>query len=537
MQTKESMLYEQIENEKVRCNLCARRCLISEGRVGFCRVRKNIKGKLYSLNYAKACSAIIDPIGKKPLSHFHPGSLVMSIATIGCNFRCQFCLDGDNTLPLLIDDRLTFMSVKELNSFFKEEQTITDLSDIEIYAINHRGPVKVLGVSRRKANDRIYEIITECERRINLTGEHIIPIVNENGEIKGKRASEIRSGDRLFTFSEIFYVEESPRANLFKGITLKNLKENLKEKKRRISAVRKVKVVKPTYRYVYDLTLAGGIDWEAHTFYAGDGILVHNCDNWVISQERDITGRYLPPEEVVKLTVRYGAQGISYTYTEPTIFFEYAYDTAVLAHKKGLFNTFVTNGYMTPETVRAIAPCLDAATVGFKGGGDPEFYRRFSAVPSVNPIFEALKEMKRHGIHIEVTNLIVPRVGDSMEKIKELAEWIRDNLGKNTPLHLLRFHPDYKLTQIPATEIKTMEEAYETAKEAGLNYVYLGNVPGHRYENTYCPNCGELLIGRYGFDITRWRITEDMRCPACGEQIPIKGKYYREGFSFSFPIF
>jgi len=350
MSKREAMLYEQLENGRVKCNLCARRCTIPEGKTGFCGVRRNENGKLYSLNYAKACAANVDPIGKKPLSHFHPGALVMSIATVGCNFHCKF------------------------------------------------------------------------------------------------------------------------------------------------------------------------------------------CDNWIISQEQDIVGRYFPPEEVVKSALNNGCQGISYTYTEPTIFFEYAYDTAVLAHKHGLFNTFVTNGYMTPEAIEKISPYLDAATVDFKGGGDPDFYREFSAVPSVEPIFEALREMKKRNIHIEVTNLVVPKIGDSMERIKELASWIRENLGEDTPFHLLRFHPDYKLIDISSTEIRTLEKAYETAKEAGLNYVYLGNVPGHRYENTYCPNCQELVIKRYGFDIIRWNLTDDMRCPKCGYKIAIKGKFYKSGFSLPYPI-
>ena len=348
---KEAMLYEQMPDNKVKCNLCARRCTIADGGTGFCRVRKNEGGKLYSLVYAKAISACVDPIGKKPLSHFHPGALVMSIATIGCNFRCKF------------------------------------------------------------------------------------------------------------------------------------------------------------------------------------------CDNWIISQEKDIKGRDFPPEEVVKATRNNGCQGISYTYTEPTIFFEYAYDTAKLAKQVGFFNTFVTNGYMTPEAVRTIAPYLDAATVDFKGGGDPEFYKTFSAVPSVEPIYESLKEMKRNNIHIEITNLIVPKIGDSIERIRQLAAWIRDNLGEDTPFHLLRFHPDYELTNIPSTHVSTMEEAYKAAKEEGLNYVYLGNVPGHPYENTYCPNCNELLIKRFSFEIVKWNLTKDMRCPSCGQSIPIKGKLHPSGYSYPYALF
>jgi len=351
MSLHKAMLYEKLQDKKVGCNLCARRCIIKDGGLGFCLVRKNEDGTLYSLVYAKAISACADPIGKKPLSHFNPGSLVMSIATIGCNFRCKF------------------------------------------------------------------------------------------------------------------------------------------------------------------------------------------CDNWTISQEKKIMGRDFPPEDVIKATKENNCQGISYTYTEPTIFFEYAYDTAKLAHQVGFFNTFVTNGYMTPEAVKTIAPYLDAATVDFKGGGDPDFYRDFSAVPSVEPIYESLKEMKRNDIHIEITNLVVPKTGDSIERVKDLAVWIRDALGKETPFHLLRFHPGYQLTTIPSTPIKTLDKAYAAVKEAGLSYVYMGNVPGHPYENTCCPNCNELLIKRFSFGITKWNLTKDMRCPACGQEIPIKGKLHTSGYAHPYALF
>jgi pyruvate formate lyase activating enzyme len=252
----------------------------------------------------------------------------------------------------------------------------------------------------------------------------------------------------------------------------------------------------------------------------------------MISQEEEIGGSDFPPEQVVKATKENGCQGVSYTYTEPTIFFEYAYDTAVLAKKEGLFNTFVTNGYMTPDTVKTIAPYLDAATVDFKGGADPQFYKEFSAVPSVEPIFEALKEMKNQGVHIEITNLVVPKVGDSQERIRQLASWIKDNLGKDTPFHLLRFHPDYSLAEIPSTSINALEEAYKISSEVGLNYVYIGNVPGHRYENTYCPNCKELIIKRFGFEIEKWHITSDMHCQRCGQKIAIKGKFNPNGVGY-----
>ncbi|MEM1589570.1 MAG: AmmeMemoRadiSam system radical SAM enzyme, partial [Candidatus Bathyarchaeia archaeon] len=261
------------------------------------------------------------------------------------------------------------------------------------------------------------------------------------------------------------------------------------------------------------------------------------CDNWMISQEKQIVGRDFPPEDVVKAAKENGCHGISYTYTEPTIFFEYAYETAKLAHQVGFFNTFVTNGYMTPEAVRTIAPYLDAATVDLKGGGDPDFYKAFSMVPCVEPIFECLKEMKRQDIHIEITNLVIPRIGDSIEQIVKLASWVKETLGEDTPFHLLRFHPDYKLTDIPSTPIQTLEKAYAAAKNAGLNFVYIGNVPGHPAENTYCPGCNELLIKRFSFAITRWNLTKDMRCPVCGRKIPIKGELHPSSCAYPYALF
>jgi pyruvate formate lyase activating enzyme len=201
---------------------------------------------------------------------------------------------------------------------------------------------------------------------------------------------------------------------------------------------------------------------------AGCNFRCQFCDNWMVSQEKDVAGRLFTPAEVVKAAAARKCQGISYTYTEPTIFMEYAYDTAKLARKVGLFNTFVTNGYMTPEAVRTIAPYLDAATVDFKGGGDPDFYKNTCAVPNVGPIYDTLKELWRNDVHVEITNLIIPKIGEDMGKIKEMAIWIRDNLGKDTPFHLLRFHPDYKMTTIPATSVETMEQAYMICKNVGL---------------------------------------------------------------------
>jgi pyruvate formate lyase activating enzyme len=260
---------------------------------------------------------------------------------------------------------------------------------------------------------------------------------------------------------------------------------------------------------------------------AGCNFRCQFCDNWLISQGQDVSASALLPEEVVRLAVEANCQGISYTYTEPTVFMEYAYDIAMLAHEAGLFNTFVTNGYMTPEAVKLISPYIDAVTVDFKAAGDSGFYKNVSSVPDVKPIFEALKAFKLADVHIEITNLMVPKIGDSMSQIETLAKWINDYLGPNTPFHLLRFHPDYKMTTLPLTAIEDMEHAYLISKGAGLRYVYLGNMSGHVAENTYCPACREPVIRRNGFEITQWNITNDMHCKFCENPLPLKGKYYQ----------
>lgn len=317
----------------VRCELCARRCFVMEGKRGFCMARKNIKNKLFSLNYGKVVAINVDPIEKKPLYHFHPGSFALSYACAGCNWACSYCCNFD--------------------------------------------------------------------------------------------ISHVDSPEKF------------------------------------------------------------GNDFE--------------------------------PEQIVELAEKNGLRIISHTYTEPTVFFEFAYDVAKLAHKKNIKNTFVTNGYITEKPLRKISKYLDAATVDFKASGDEDFLKKYASVPSVEPVFETLKLMKKLGIHIEITNLIIPEIGDKKEKFVELVEWILENLGPNTPFHIIRFFPNYKLLNIDATSISTLEDFAKKAKEMGLNYVYIGNVPGHEWENTYCRNCGDLLIERFGFDV-KSNLTEE-KCPKCGVKL------------------
>jgi len=331
----EALLYEKLEDQKVKCGLCSHRCVIAEGQRGICQVRQNQSGVLQSLVYGKLIARHIDPIEKKPLYHFLPGSLSYSIATVGCNFRCRFCQNADIA---------------------------------------------------------------------QLPSDH------------------------------------------------------------------------------------GGA----------------------------IIGETVSPEAVVTAAERAGCRSLSYTYTEPTIFFEFALETARLAHSQGLRNVFVTNGYMTREALEMIAPVLHAANVDLKAF-TRKYYKELCGA-KLEHVQETLRSMKSMGVFVEVTTLIVPGLNDDPDELKALAAFLAHDLGPDTPWHISRFHPTYRLTDRPPTPVKTLRDAREIGLTAGLKYVYTGNVPGDTGENTYCPACGETLIERWGFQVGKFRI-KDGRCGTCSAVI------------------
>jgi pyruvate formate lyase activating enzyme len=248
------------------------------------------------------------------------------------------------------------------------------------------------------------------------------------------------------------------------------------------------------------------------------------CQNHNISKEHEITGADMTPSQIVDLALRNKTQSIAFTYNEPTIFIEYALDVAKLAHKKGLYNLFVTNGYMTTEAVKEMKGHIDAAVVDFKGSGEQKFANKYEVVQSNEPIKESMLAMKSAGIHLELTDLIIPRVGEDLKACEELCRWLYDNIGPDVPLQFTRFHPDYKMLDYPVTPYATLKKHYDVAKRAGLRYVYIGNVPGNPYENTYCPRCNSLAIERQGLYLTKWLLDEGNMCRACGYSIPITGK-------------
>jgi pyruvate formate lyase activating enzyme len=243
------------------------------------------------------------------------------------------------------------------------------------------------------------------------------------------------------------------------------------------------------------------------------------CQNWTISQvPPEETKNYdLPPEEVVELALKHGAQSIAYTYSEPTIFYEYMLDVAKVARERGLKNVVISAGYINPKPLKELCKAVDAIKIDLKGF-DEDFYENV-CFARLEPVLEAIKTIYQAGIHLEIVNLVVPTLNDDKEQLRDLARWIVENVGPDVPTHFSRFYPMYKLKNLPMTPVESLERARNVAIEEGLRFVYIGNVPGHEGNHTFCPNCGKPIIVRMGFAVIENRIKEG-KCEFCGEPIP-----------------
>jgi len=329
--SKEAYHYTKLGNN-VQCHVCPNQCILGENDRSVCRVKINKNGKLYTLAYGNPCAAHVDPVEKKPLYHFLPGSTALSISTAGCNFRCL------------------------------------------------------------------------------------------------------------------------------------------------------------------------------------------NCQNWQISQSKPEETRNtdLMPGRVVGVALSNNCKSIAYTYSEPTAFYEYMYDSSKLAKEHGIRNLWITNGYMNNEALVDLCQYLDAANVDLKSF-DEKIYNKLNS-GSLKPVLETLKTLKEQGVWFEVTNLVVPNWTDKYDMIREMSEWLYKNIGPDYPVHFSRFSPMYKLTHLPPTPVTTLETARQIALDAGMKYVYIGNVPLHKANNTYCSGCEKILIERKGYQIKQNNLVNG-NCKYCGESI------------------
>jgi len=243
------------------------------------------------------------------------------------------------------------------------------------------------------------------------------------------------------------------------------------------------------------------------------------CQNWEISQVRpEATYNFdLPPYKIVRLASEYNCKSIAYTYTEPSIFYEYMLDTAIQAKRRGILNLYHSNGFLNRRPLLKLIKYLDAANIDLKGFTQ-NFYSEICE-GELQPVLDTIKTLKRKGVWVEITNLVIPTKNDNFKKIREMCEWIKREVGDEVPLHFSRFYPMYKLKDLPPTPVPTLERARNIALKVGLKFVYIGNVFGHPAENTYCPRCKKVVIRRKGYNILELNLRNG-RCKFCGRKIP-----------------
>jgi pyruvate formate lyase activating enzyme len=252
---------------------------------------------------------------------------------------------------------------------------------------------------------------------------------------------------------------------------------------------------------------------------AGCSLRCLYCQNWAISQvpPEETDNADLPPEEVVRAAQTAKAPVIAYTYSEPTIFYEYMLATAQLGREAGLRSVVVSAGFVNPEPLRELCRAVDAIKIDLKGY-DEEFYRTVCS-GELKPVLEAIQTIYQAGVHLEIVNLVVPTLNDRLDQLRALARWVARDISPDVPLHFSRFYPQYKLTNLPPTPVETLDRAREIALEEGVRFVYVGNVPGDPGNNTYCPACGKPIIVREGFSVVEYHLNGDV-CAYCGQPIP-----------------
>ncbi len=537
-------LWRPLDKGKVMCTACARYCRIGEGQVGLCGVRGVHEGKLWLYVYGKVITGHVDPIEKKPVVHYRPGSKIFSIATTGCSWLCRYCfLPGTMVLTDRGQERIERIFASAAPSGDPHARHV-----VGRMAFTHRRRWRgIASAFEHPYSGIVMEIRVRGMDRLECTPDHRVYAVRKGEPVREMRADHLTTKDCLVV-PRPKSPEDLGRMPRWAGAG-KSVEELVAEGSEdtvltgALAIPQEVATEDYVFVPVQDIRLRPytgpvyNIEVEEDHSYTANFMAVANCQNFDISQRRKVEGIELEPQDVVNRTLEQGCQGLAYTYNEPSIFMEFARDIGVAARKAGLINIFVSNGYDTPESVEQMPKFLDCITVDFKGSGETEFVRKYIGIPNADPVFDTLKRIRdTKATHIEITDLVVPQVGDDLGAARRLARFVFDELGPDTPLHFLRFHPDYKMMEFPSTPVETLEAHYAAAKEEGLRYVYVGNVAGHALEHTYGPGCGAIAVRRYGFDITGWYLDKQNRCKKCGTPIPIVGsleKTYKDDRFYS----
>ena len=495
-----------LDDGRVQCDVCPRACKLHDGQRGLCFVRGAEAGRIKLFSYGRSSGFCIDPIEKKPLNHFLPGTSVLSFGTAGCNLACKFCLSPDTLVA-------TTHGMKRIAELFEccGEKISQHGGRIGLPGSVHawtRGgkQARVAKVFAHHYSGELLALQAACCPPILLTPNHKVfaALRSDLEDVRCIAAAELTTDHYLVI----------PREQAGNGIRI-DAAGTLDTGATLLVNVRRVE--ETLYEGpVYNLE----IDDPDHSYLA-PFVAVSNCQNWDMSKSRemDTLADRASPEELADAADRLGCASVAFTYNDPVVFMEYAIDTARACRARGIRSVAVTAGYMCAEPRAEFYRLMDAANVDLKAFTERFYYKICGG--ALAPVLETLEYLKRETrVWLEVTTLLIPGENDSDDELDRLTRWIADRLGPDVPLHFTGFHPDWKMRDKPRTPSATLTRARHIALANGLRYVYTGNVHDREGGSTYCPHCHTRLIERDWYELGEWKLTDTGVCRRCGTAIP-----------------
>jgi len=547
-------LYRKLSDDTIECYACGHRCKIRAGRRGICQVRFNEGGELrVPWGYVAALQS--DPIEKKPFFHVMPGSNALTFGMLGCDFHCGYCFTGD-TMVVTNRGPISLQNAFE-RGVALQKQPDGDISiPFDLKAITSSGSLrKVKAVFRHPYEGEMVKVKPYYLPSITCTPDHRIYVTDDqNTEPYTVQAKHLATYHYL-ALPRWLHFPSSPMVNAMEYIGSYKAVHNIRWERQSVLAGiaesgpsyeeqtttwcennnSNSKIIETEKFYLVPICEIAGEFFKGHVFnmeveqehnYLANFLLVSNCQNWLTSQamrdpSSDVSINYIrkiSPQEMVQLAHRTHASTVVSSYNEPLITSEWAVEIFKEAKAAGLMCAYVSNGNNTPEVMEYIRPYISAYKVDLKCMQDKN-YRKLGGV--LQNTLDGIKRAREMGLWVEIVTLTIPGFNDSNEELWDAARFIAE-VSKDIPWHVTAFHKDYKMTDHDNTDAKTLLRAAEIGREAGLQFVYAGNLPGQigEYEDTFCPQCNERLIQRSGYVLHEYRITGAGTCPKCHTKIP-----------------